>query len=158
MDSGIDTYRRERAPKTMQYVLAAIGVLFVVLALLHVPHPTPWLWAPYAGGAVLAFLTLIPRLPILVSRFLAIAATGLMFFFFFGFFMEVPRLESDWYMSQEGWSAVSLLLGAFTLIPVLSGYSCRCKAECRESVGSSRNPLRNHDFFTAPEQPRPRSS
>ncbi len=125
----------------MRYVLGFIGVLFVVLALLHVPHPTPWLWAPYAGGAVLAFLTLVPNLSILISRLLAIATTGLMFFFFFRFFMEVPRLESDWYMSQEGWSAVSLLLGAFTLIPVVSGYSCRCKAVCRESRVPGRKPV-----------------
>lgn len=135
----------------MHYFHALVGTTFVVLALLHVPHPSPWLWLPYAAGAVLAFLTLTPHLGVFVSRILAIAATALMFFFFFGFFMEVPRLESDWYQSQEGWSAVSLLLGAFTLIPVLSDYSCRCKADCSRAQRAGSH-FRHIGFFTAPDQ------
>lgn len=158
MNRRISTVRRDRVPKGIQFAHALIGVIFVILALLHVPHPTPWLWLPYACGAVLAFLTLIPNLSVFISRLLAIAATALMFFFFFRFFTEVPKLESDWYMSQEGWSAVSLLLGAFTLIPVLSGYSCRCKAECREAMAASGyRARRRNGFFTAPDQAPPRS-
>ncbi|MEQ8860051.1 MAG: hypothetical protein RIC56_15510 [Pseudomonadales bacterium] len=137
----------------LQWFHGVVGLTFAVLALLHVPHPSPWLWVPYASGAVLAWLTLIPSLSILVSRVLAIAATALMFFFFAGFFMEVPRLASDWYQSQEGWSAVARLIGAFTLIPVLSDYSCRCKAECREArVGASAHGRRHVGFFSAPDQ------
>ena len=148
MAEGISANRITRG---MQAFNALVGVTFVILALLHVPHPSPWLWVPYAAGAVLAFLTLVPRLGIFVSRLLAVAATALMFSFFAGFFTEVPKLASDWYQSQEGWSAVSLLLGAFTLIPVLSDYSCRCKAVCRASARET-NPGRQHGFFTAPEQ------
>lgn len=141
----------------MQYVYGVIGLTFAVLALLHVPHPSPWLWVPYAGGACLAFLNLVPNLSVFVARLLAIAATALLFFFFAGFFMEVPKLETNWYQGQEGWSAVSLLVAAFTLIPVLSDYSCRCKAECREARAAHRHHA-YRGFFSAPEQPRPRSS
>jgi hypothetical protein len=145
--------------RTMQYVYGLIGVLFVVIALLHVPHPSPWLWLPYALGAALAGLALIPNLNILLARLLAVGATALMFFLFAGFFMAVPKLSSDWYQSQEGWLVVTRLLGAFTLIPLLSDFSCRCKAECiaarsRSAAAASRA----GGFFTAPEQPRPRSS
>ena len=157
MGNGIGTTARDRATRGMRYFQGLIGVTFVVLALLHVPHPSPWLWVPYAGGATLAFLALVPNLSIFVSRILAIAATALMFFFFAGFFMEVPRLASDWYQSQEGWAAVSRLVGAFTLIPVLSGYSCRCKAECREHAGE-RGLSGRHGFFTVPDEARPGGS
>ncbi|MAT82792.1 MAG: hypothetical protein CMQ43_07625 [Gammaproteobacteria bacterium] len=148
-----------RLTRGLQIFHGLVGTTFAVLALLHVPHPSPWLWAPYAAGSVLAFLTLVPNLSIFASRILAIAATALMFFFFAGFFTEVPRLASDWYQSQEGWSAVARLLGAFTLIPVLSDYSCRCKAECREArSGRHAGGMRGHGFFTAPDHVRPRSS
>lgn len=143
---------------SMQIFHGVVGLTFAILALLHVPHPSPWLWVPYAGGAVLAFLTLVPNLSIPAARILAIAATALMFFFFAGFFTEVPRLESDWYQSQEGWSAVARLLGAFTLIPVLSDYSCRCKAECRQARAEGRHHGRHQGFFTAPDPARSRSS
>ncbi len=136
----------------LQWFHGVVGLTFAVLALLHVPHPSPWLWVPYAAGAVLAWLTLTPYLGIFISRILAIAATALMFFFFSGFFMEVPKLESDWYQGQEGWSAVARLLGAFTLIPVLSDYSCRCKAECREARSQVARGRRHSGFFSAPER------
>jgi hypothetical protein len=145
--------------RTMQYVYAVIALLFVVIALLHVPHPSPWLWLPYALGAALAGVALISNLSIMLSRLLAIGATALMFFFFAGFFMAVPNLSSDWYQSQEGWLVVTRLLGAFTLIPLLSGFSCRCKAE--DGVARHRSAdaaTGSGGFFTAPEQPRPRSS
>lgn len=141
-----------RITRGMHVFHALVGVCFVILALLHVPHPAPLLWLPYAGGAVLALLTLLPRLGILTARVLAVAATALMFFFFAGFFTEVPRLEADWYQSQEGWFAVARLVGAFTLIPVLSVYSCRCKAECRARKGDGV--LGQPGFFTAPDQTR----
>jgi len=149
---------RISAIRSMQVFQGLVGFTFAVLALLHVPHPSPWLWLPYAAGAVLAFVTLLPNLSLFVSRVLAVAATALMFFFFAGFFTEVPRLESDWYQSQEGWSAVAGLVGAFTLIPVLSDYSCRCKAECRQVRPGRRLHRRHHGFFSAPDPGRSRSS
>ncbi|MEZ5559042.1 MAG: hypothetical protein R3E86_10970 [Pseudomonadales bacterium] len=117
----------------MHFVYGLIALTFIVVALLHVPHPTPFLWVPYALAASLAALTLLRDISTLMSRFLAIAATALMFFFFAGFFFAVPELKANWYVRPEGWIAVSKLLGAFAMIPVLSDYSCRCKADCRES-------------------------
>lgn len=152
-----------RAARGMQVFHGLVGLTFVVLALLHVPHPSPWLWVPYAAGAVLTFATLLPVISIPISRLLAIATTVLLFFFFAGFFTEVPKLASDWYTSQEGWSAVALLVAAFTLIPVLSDYSCRCKARCREARAGRRehdtgNAARRPGFFTVPDHVGPRSS
>jgi hypothetical protein len=142
----------------MRYFQAFAAATFVVLALLHMPHPSPFLWLPYAAGAVLAMLTLVPRLMVMLSRLLAIAATALMFFLFAGFFMDVPKLEAGWYQSQEGWAAVSRLLAAFLLIPLLSEFSCRCKAECREARAAARGLNKSSGFFTAPDQSRARSS
>lgn len=148
--TGSTTRRR------MQWFMGVVGLTFAVLALLHVPHPSPWLWLPYAAGAVLAFVTLMPGLTVFVSRILAIAATVLVFFFFAGFFTEVPHLESDWYQGQEGWAAVARLFGAFALLPVLSDFSCRCKAECREAHSGHRHWFRHPRIFTAPDHVRPR--
>lgn len=153
----VGTGERRGLTKGMHCFNALFGCTFTILALLHVPHPTPWLWVPYFAGAVLAFLTLTPNLSVFASRILAIVATGLMFYLFAGFFMDVPKLASDWYQSQEGWLAVAQLLGAFTLIPVLSAYSCRCKAE-REQHQPARREGRHHGFFTVPDQVPPRSS
>lgn len=138
----------------MQIFHGLVGITFAALAVLHVPHPSPWLWVPYALGAGLAFLTLIPNLATPISRILALATTVLLFFFFAGFFTEVPKLASDWYQSQEGWSAVALLLGAFTLIPVLSDYSCRCKAECGHVRAGRRQEHGRHGFFSVPDHVR----
>ena len=139
--------------RPMHYIHGAIALVLAVVAMLHVPHPTPFLWVPYALASALAAVTLFPEISLLLSRLLAISTTVLMFFFFAGFFMEVPRLESDWYQHQEGWFAVSLLLAAFTMIPVLSDYSCRCKAECREARGADRK-----SFFGVPGHIRPPNS
>jgi hypothetical protein len=134
----------------LRWFHAFVAVVFVVLALLHTPHPQPLLWLPYAAGAALAIMTLVPRLMAVASRLLALAATALMFFLFAGFFMEVPKLEAGWYQSQEGWAAVSRLLAAFLLLPLLSEFSCRCKADCREMRAAGRNG--NRAFFTAPDR------
>jgi hypothetical protein len=135
--------------KGLRWFHAFVAVTFVVLALLHMPHPQPLLWLPYAAGAALALITLLPHLRAVASRLLAIAATALMFFLFAGFFMDVPGLQAGWYQSQEGWATVSRLLAAFLLLPLLSEFSCRCKADCREArAGRSRR----SGFFTAPDR------
>jgi len=134
----------------MQYIHGLIGLIFVIIALLHVPHPSPYIWVPYAIGATLTFITLFRGVNIILSRILAVATTALLFFFFAGFFMEVPKLASDWYTRQEAWAAISLLFGAFAMLSILSDYSCRCKAECREVLerkGAQKG------FFTAPAEP-----
>lgn len=158
---GADTRDKDSITLTrgLKWFYGAVGLTFAVLALLHVPHPSPLLWLPYACGAVLAWCTLIPRLSVLVSRLFAIAATALMFFFFAGFFMEVPRLASDWYQSQEGWSAVARLFGAFALIPVLSDFTCRCKVERQEArAAKATHARRDTGFFSAHDQAPPRKA
>lgn len=130
----------------MQYIHASIGCLFILIALIHASLPNPLSWAPYAAAAILALITLKPEISIAFSRVLAIATTALMFFFFAGFFLSVPKLAADWYTHQAGWEAVCRILGAFVMIPILSDYSCRLKAECREArVGARRA------FFSVPD-------
>ncbi len=134
----------------MQYIHGFIGVVLVVLALIHMPFPSPMVWLPYTLWAGLAFLTLLPNLSTGVSRFLAIFTVGVMFFFFALFFLLVPRLEADWYMTQYGWSAVCRILSAFLMIPILSEYSCRLKKDCMEARAARRAA-----FFSVPSNIRP---
>jgi len=138
----------------MQYVNGVIGVLFIVAALIHLPHPTPFVWVPYACGAVLSLLTLKPAIGEMIVRVLAIATVLLTFYFFWAFFLRVPELDAYWYARQEGWLAVSLIFGAFATIPVLSDFSCRLKADCPRRRAS---PQRSHAFFSVPQHVRPRN-
>ena len=136
----------------MLYIHGFIGCVLVVLALIHIPYPAPFAWLPYASAAILAFITLKPDLGLGVSRILAIATAGMMFFFFAAFFLLVPKLPSDWYASQFGWAAVCRIVSAFVMIPILSEYSCRLKAECREARAARRTA-----FFSVPSHIRPES-
>lgn len=131
----------------MHYVNALIGITFVVIALLHAPHPNPLSWAPFSVAAILAFITLKTELSIPLSRVFAIATTVMMFFFFAGFFLIVPKLAADWYTHQAGWDAVTRVLAAFAMIPILSDYSCRLKAECREARRKQ-----GRAFFSVPDR------
>jgi len=134
----------------MQYIHGFIGCVLVLLALIHIPYPAPFAWLPYAGAAILAFITLKTDLSVGLSRILAITTAGMMFFFFALFFLSVPRLEADWYANQAGWSAVCRILSAFVMIPILSEYSCRLKAECLEA-----RVARRAAFFSVPSDTRP---
>jgi hypothetical protein len=129
----------------MLYLNGLIGCIFVLIALLHVAHPMPLTWVPYLGAAVLALITLKREVSDMFSRALAVITTIMMFFFFAGFFVVVPKLAADWYLHQEGWEAVCRLLGAFAMIPILSDYSCRLKAECLEARAHRRRA-----FFSVP--------
>ncbi len=137
--------------KPMQVIHGAIALMLLAVALLHVPHPTPFIWVPYALASALAIITVFADVGQFFSRLLAISTTMLMFFFFAGFFMDVPKLESDWYVRQEGWFAVSTLLAAFAMIPILSDYSCRCKADCMHARAAGER----LSFFRAPGHVRP---
>ncbi|TNF78938.1 MAG: hypothetical protein EP301_14260 [Gammaproteobacteria bacterium] len=136
----------------MQYIHGFIACLLVLLALIHIPFPEPLAWLPYSIAAGLAFLTLKSELSLPVSRVLAIATTGMMFFFFALFFLVVPTLSAGWYTTQYGWAAVCLLLSAFVMIPILSDYSCRLKAPCREARAARRTA-----FFSVPSHINPES-
>lgn len=134
----------------MSYVNGLIGCIFILITLLHVPHPMPFSWVPYLGAAVLALITLKSEISDMFSRALAVITTLTMFFFFAGFFVVVPKLSAGWYSHQEGWDAVCLLLGAFAMIPILSDYSCRLKADCVEARAHRRRA-----FFSVPSHIRP---
>lgn len=148
---GRDVIQRGRFD-VMQYIHGFIACVLVLLALIHIPFPEPFAWLPYSIAAVLAFLTLKSEISIPLSRVLAIATTGMMFFFFALFFLVVPTLKADWYTSQYGWAAVGLLLSAFVMIPILSDYSCRLKADCREARAARRSA-----FFSVPSHIHPES-
>ena len=128
----------------MLYLSGLIGCVFLLIASLHVPHPTPFAWVPYLGAGALALIALKREIGDGVVRALAVVTTLTMFFFFAGFFMVVPKLAADWYQHQEGWAAVCLLLCAFAMIPILSNYSCRLKADCRSAK-------RRLAFFSIPD-------
>ena len=135
----------------MLYLNGIIGCTFVVIAMLHVPHPMPFAWAPYAGAAALAFITLKREMSHTFARTLAVMTTLMTFFFFAGFFVEAPKLAHDWYLHQEGWLAVCSMLSAFAMMFILSDYSCRCKADCEEA----REAHRRRGFFSVPHHIRP---
>ena len=44
--------------------------------------------------------------------------------------------------------ALGMLIGAFAMIPVLSDYSCRLKADCREELATRKR----GSFFSAPQE------
>jgi hypothetical protein len=129
----------------MRYIIGLIGCIFIVIALAHAPLPTPLSWLPYLCAAGLAFTTLKNDIRIPLARILAVCTVLAMFFFFAAFFVVVPKLEADWYMHQTGWSAVSLILGAFLMLPILSNYSCILKADCRDA-----RVVRRRAFFSVP--------
>ena len=129
----------------MQYINGIIGVVFVLIALVHVPYPMPFTWLPYLIGAALAFIAIKSEISVGIARLLAICTTAAMFFFFAGFFVVAPKLAADWYTQPEGWDAVGRLLAAFLMLPILSEYSCRLKADCREAMQHQRR-----TFFAAP--------
>ncbi len=139
--------------KLMQYINALIGCLFVVMALISAFHPDPLLWLPYSIAAILSLLTIIVadmESPAL-HRVLAVMTASLMFFFFAGFFANVPT-TADWYKETAGWTAVFRLLAAFAMIPILSSYSCLAKKECREARLAERRA-----FFSVPDHIPPHS-
>ncbi len=129
----------------MQYINGSIGCVLLIFGLVHIPHPMPLIWLPYLCGAALAFITVKPQISIGFARILAIGTAVAMFFFFAGFFVVAPKLSENWYALHEGWLAVARLVAGFMMLPILSEYSCRLKAECAQTLAERRT------FFTAPD-------
>ncbi len=131
----------------MSYLNGSIGFCFILLALFHLGVPdASFLIGAYLFGSALAFVSVVRRLPLKVSRGLALATTAATFFYFIGFFQMAPHLGSGWYAVHT--KALGQLLGAFAMIPVLAEYSCRLKADCVEAVGPKRS-----GFFSVPRKP-----
>ncbi len=113
----------------MQYLNGLIGCGFVLLAVLHTAEMSHYCWITYASAALLAFVSFKSHINLTISRILAGLTTLLMFAYFAQFFSVAPGLEGDWYREHKFWEAVSQIIAAFILIPVLSNYTSRLKAE-----------------------------
>ncbi len=134
----------------MRYVNGAIGGIFLILTLLHASQGDSAhlsCLSMLALATTLAFVTFIPTLPVPLSRTLAVVTVAVMFFFFAGFFTMASGFDSQWYKSAAAFEAIAFLLAAFCLLPVLSDFSCRLKADCPRRRASATN---NKGFFSVP--------
>ncbi len=114
----------------MHYVTATLGLVLVGFALLQIGQPDGLMWAAVFGaGALLALITLKRNMPLMLTRFFAVLSSLAMFWFFAGFFRLAPNLHPDWYERAAAVDAIGLLFAGFTMIIVLSEYSCRMKSE-----------------------------
>ncbi len=133
----------------MQYVNGFIGATFLVLAFVHLGSASLTHWVCngmlFIGGLLAIASFWHPRNRY-VARSLAIATTALMFTFFAVFFSLVPQFSEGWYASALGLEAVSALIGAFALIPILAAHSCNLKGDCAHSIREKR-----HGFFAPPD-------
>lgn len=114
----------------MQFVNAIIAVVLLLLALAVGEAGKA---SMFIVGAVVAAIAFKHWLSTWMVRVLAFVTACAMFFFFWSFFALVPTLQTDWYWQpMELIDAFGLLCAGFAMIPVLSEYSCRMKAnaEC----------------------------
>ena len=113
----------------MRYVNATTGVALFGLALAQL-----WLLDDpaaaflFAFGAVLALLAAKHWLHGKVVRLLAFLAAGAMFCFFWQFFSLTPMLQAGWYLQPGMVNVVGLLFAGFGMMPVVSEYTGRMKA------------------------------
>ncbi len=117
----------------MRYVNGAIGCIFLILTLLYASQGASAhlsCLAMLGLATVLSFVTFVPSLPVPFARTLAVVTVAVMFYFFAGFFTMASSFDSQWYKSTAAFEAISFLLAAFCLLPVLSDFSCRLKADC----------------------------
>ena len=134
-------------------VNAVVGVTFLLLTLTHAASaPLGHLGCTLmmGAGAIFALTTFVANPSRFLSRACALGSTILMFGFFAIFFRMASGFGEGWYRGAFGIEAVSILIAAFALIPVLAAHSCRLKADCsqrlqrQESVG----------FFSVPVEVR----
>lgn len=123
----------------MRVSMLVIGIILSVLAVLHAFIPMlPVFSVIYALGATLALLSLLNITNAWAVRTLAIASTGAMFIYFFGFFRLVQHFHENWYRGGVALEAIGMLLSAFAMIAVLSVYSCRLKGSEVETASSDQ--------------------
>ena len=130
----------------MSYLNGPIGCGLVLLALAHLAVPgADYLHiGMYLCGGALAFITLISGMGQWTSRFLAVCATAIMFFFFACFIATAPQLRDAWW--SVNLHSLGSLVGAFSMIPVLSEYSCLMKADRAQALEVRRA----KGFFSVP--------
>ena len=130
----------------MGYLNGPIGCALVLLALAQLAMPgVRYLhMGMFLCGGALAFITLVPGIGQWAARFLAVCATATMFFYFACFIEMAPRLRDAWWSMNL--HSLCSLIGAFSMIPVLSEYSCLMKAECAKTLETGRA----KGFFSVP--------
>ncbi|MAD06564.1 MAG: hypothetical protein CMP86_04025 [Gammaproteobacteria bacterium] len=117
--------------------MLVIGIVLSLLAVVHAFIPMlPIFSVLYGLGAALALLSLLNLTNVWAVRFLAIASTGAMFLYFFGFFRLVQHFHDDWHRGGVALEAIGMLLSAFAMIAVLSVYSSRLKGP-EHAVGAT---------------------
>lgn len=113
----------------MRYVNAITTVALCALALLQLLRlDDPATAFIFAFGAVAAAFAVSRRLPTKVVRLLAFLSAGVMFCYFWQFFSLTPTLPADWYRHSGTLHVIGLLFAGFGMIPVVSEYTCRMKA------------------------------
>ncbi len=112
----------------MHYVNLIIAVVLLVFAVVLLKLNDAVTASACIGGAVLAAVALKHWLDIWTVRLLALATAGMLFYCFAQFFSLVPTLQPGWYWQVEAINTFGLLFAGFAMIPVLSEYSCRMKA------------------------------
>ena len=121
--------------------------MLLSLAVLHGFIPkTPFLSGIYAAGAVMALASVWRNMSFGSARGFAFLTVAAMFFYFAAFFRIVDHFHENWYRGGMALEAVGMLLSAFAMIPVLSVFSCRMKADCVEPNAT------NQALFSAPDE------
>ena len=83
--------------------MLVIGIVLSLLAVVHAFIPMlPIFSVLYGLGAALALLSLLNVTNVWAVRFLAIASTGAMFLYFFGFFRLVQHFHDNWVSRRYG--------------------------------------------------------
>ena len=125
----IETSLIERGRPLMRIVLSLIAICFTCLAWVQLDDPDALRWfATYALGGLMTAVSLLRNLPRNVVRLAAVSAMSIMFFYFYGFFKQVPLVAAQSWQSEVGLEAMGLLFGAFAMCAVVAQYSCRLKA------------------------------
>ena len=137
----------------MRIFNATVGFMLLGLAVLHGFIPkSPLLSVIYAAGSVMALVSLWRNINFGTARVFAFLTVAAMFFYFAAFFRIVDHFHENWYRGGMALEAVGMLLSAFAMIPVLSVFSCRMKADCVE-LG-----LTSQALFSAPDEEKDEAS
>lgn len=113
----------------MRYLNAITAVALFGLTLLQLLRlGDPAAAFLFAFGAVVAAVAATRWLHTQVVRLLAFLSAGVMFYFFWQFFSLTPALPADWYRQPGTLHTFGLLFAGFGMIPVVSEYTCRMKA------------------------------
>lgn len=100
--------------------------------------------------ALLAVLTLLPRIQVVLLAGFAFLNALLMFFYFYRFFSAAPMLDYTWYTQVEYMPIWVVLLGGFASMYILADNSCCLKRE--QEIDSETKFQRAFGDFSARRQ------